>query len=210
MTHRQDDEQDATRIQAPGVRGFNEQLGRAYMNPYGRPEFSTPGNPPTPPEPPASIAGIPLAEGARRAAEQQPQPAPRRRRLILIAALLGALLLGVLIGIAGDTDLEGNPGLPVPPPSAAPAPTVTVTEPSAKITKEVTPAACVEALEASDKAFRIVSKSFGAVGDAMEAMAQLDVYAIQEATADIKRYRKQLTPVVRKYRVNRADCLAKR
>lgn len=201
MTTPQDDD---TRVQPAGVADFNAQLGHAWANPqvYANPDtYATSHYPYTPPPPPPEPpAGIEMLEPEPRRAHRWITPPKPQRRWPWILAIAAALLLGVFVGGGAET---GSP-------ASAPAPTATVTttataEPEIKA---VTPRSCIRALNASDKAFGIVSNVLGAVGDAMEGVATFDVDKINAQTEKLKRYRKQLEPVADNYREYSDDCRA--
>lgn len=211
------DDDDATRIQPAAVRDFNQQLAEAYMNPqdYNRQLYRQAnarrldvppppdGRPPLPPEtttplpydplqaPPAggsSTPGIPPAPALSTADASPRRAQPKQRRWPWMLAIIAALLIG--IGAGGGT----GPTRPATEPAA------TVTAPAEPEIRTVTPKACIQALQAADKAFAIVFDTLGAIGE------------MDKATAKAARleYRTQLEPVGRSYWVQRDLCVASR
>lgn len=209
------DDLEATRIQSPAVRDFNERLGMAYMRPPGPPPpprppkrflddpppvppdagsgSSTLGNPPKTPEPLAAPASTDRSGGARRAVEQQP---PDKTRRLILAAALGALLLGIPIGIAfvsvGQPEstplhLASRPS-PSPTPTPTPTPSPSSSQEEGDPVEELrTPYSCLEALDAADQAFAIIKQAMG---------------------SDLWQYRADLANIGRTYRASRDACEA--
>jgi hypothetical protein len=114
----------------------------------------------------------PLEPEARRS-----RPSNRkwwRRKWVPYAALGASMLfIGVAIGASGQPD-------PVEVVKTVPGPTKTVTK-----EVEVTPAACLKALDLSEQGFTLSAEAMGYMSDALTAASQFDTAAIQQANSDL-------------------------
>lgn len=126
-------------------------------------------------------------------------PAPKKSRKVLrglgwTAALITAFTLGAGINSGGETTAE-------PLPAETVTETVTETE-----TVEVTPAACVTAIERADEILYLAGEGFNASADAMDAFVTLDVAAIEDATYRLADLNTQVTGI--DYRTPADECVA--
>jgi hypothetical protein len=122
-----------------------------------------------------------------------PSPPQRRRtwktRAVVIAAVAG-LLVGAGIGASAK---EVAP--------ATPAETVTLTE-------EVTPPACLEALDLADQGFTYAGEAMGAASDGFEAGSRFDIAGIEAATERISQAGDKIEAITADYQAAKAACRA--
>jgi hypothetical protein len=135
--------------------------------------------------------------------QQAPKPPKKKRTWILpVACLVG----GIIMGGASATSAKSEPAAAEP----KPAPTVTKTvtpEPVIKeVTKVQTPAACLEALDLSEKGFSLASEAMGYMTDAMNAASQFDVAGIESATAELKVVNPKISDLTAPMRAAASSC----
>lgn len=124
-----------------------------------------------------------------------------RRWIIPTSVGMVALFMGVGIGGSGSSE-EATAAEPEPAPTVTetaepePAPTVTETaepevetiteEIEVEVEKEVTPQACLDALDAGDHSIDLLIQGLDISAEAMHAASVMDVAAIDQATADLE------------------------
>jgi hypothetical protein len=106
----------------------------------------------------------------------------------VIAAVIG-LLIGAGIGVAGQ--------------KAEPATAETVT-----VTEEITPPACLEALELADQGFTYAGEAMGAASDGFEAGSRFDIAGIEAATERISQAGDKIEAITADYQAAKAACRA--
>ncbi len=90
------------------------------------------------------------------------------------------LVTGVLAMVIGTA--IGASGQPKPVITEVPGPERVVTK---TVEKEVTPAACLKALDLSEQGFSYAAEAMGYMSDALTAAGNLNVPAMQKANADL-------------------------
>lgn len=114
---------------------------------------------------------------------------------------------GLLIGFGIGENAHPRPTTP------APAPTVTVTAtptPAPAVTKtvEVTPEACLTALDLSEQGFTYSAEAMGYMSDALTAAGEFDVAALQKANADLDTLNPKLKALTGPMKTAATECRA--
>jgi hypothetical protein len=130
-----------------------------------------------------------------------PDYRPRKQQLLekkwFIPAVCGALALIVGIGIGSGgqkTEYVDVPG----------AERVVTKE----VEKEVTPQACLTALDLSEEGFGYSAEAMGYMSDALTAAGNIDVAGLQEANADLEKVSPKMKALTTPMKENAAKCRA--
>lgn len=109
------------------------------------------------------------------------KPSPFKKPVVWLPIVTAVVAFGLGTGAGGSSTEAATP---------EPAPTVTVTSPpkieTKTVTVEKTPAACLEALDLSQKGFGYSAEAMGYMSDAMTAAASFDVATIEASSAKLK------------------------
>lgn len=123
-----------------------------------------------------------------------------KKNLLKFGVPVVALFVGLGVGASGSS-----------PTSAVPASSTTVTATAATtttVTKPVTPAACLRAVEQGDALLDWTIQYSSVVSDAFTALANSDVVGIRKATTDLKTLNASLGTLPSDYRASAAECRA--
>lgn len=133
-----------------------------------------------------------------------PDLRPRKQQLIqkpwFIPAVVGSLALFVGIGIGSAGEPE-----PVTVTKEVPGPERVVTK---TVEKEVTPQACLTALDLSEEGFSYSAEAMGYMGDALTAAGNFDVAALTKANTDIETVSPKLKQLTAPMKVAVSECRA--
>lgn len=145
-----------------------------------------------------------------------------RRWIIPTSVGMVALFMGVGIGGSGSSE-EATAAEPEPAPTVTetaepePAPTVTETaEPEVEtiteeveVEKEVTPQACLDALDTADQIIAWASEGFGYAADGMMAAIEYDAAGLDIATENLNGITANVEAETTGFIADSADCRSK-
>lgn len=151
-------------------------------NPVPQPQFSPPPPPSVPP--------------------QAPVRGKSKWRLVPV---LGALVLGLIIGgaAAGGAKTSASASAVSQPTATA---TTTVTAKPVQV--PVTPASCISALSLADQGFSNASDAFNIVSQMMDDIKALDATALQGHIADLNGQTTKMQGITGPYNAAKAECRA--
>lgn len=110
----------------------------------------------------------------------------------------GALLLGVIVGAGGQPE-------PVEVVREVPGPERVVTK---TVEKEVTPKACLEALDLSQQGFTYSSEAMGYMSTALTAAGNFDVATLEQTKLDLEKLTPKMGALTMPMQKANSDCRA--
>lgn len=136
-------------------------------------------------------------------------PKGHRKPWGLIAGVIASLLVGVGIGSAGDSS---SPSATAPAVTvtaqAAPGAVKTIEVPGPTKTINRTPPACLNAIDKANAALGLAAEGFGFASDGFNAMAGLDITAMEESNRELKALAPKLKVELDAYAAARTACRA--
>lgn len=116
------------------------------------------------------------------------------RALFVAVSAVALFGVGAAVGASGDSS--------TPTPAPLPAATVTTTAPPTV----ATPQSCLDALDEAEASFRIVQKVLTAAQHALVAVSEFDADGINAQTAKVRKYNRQLDPILTSYKADSDAC----
>jgi PBP1b-binding outer membrane lipoprotein LpoB len=118
-----------------------------------------------------------------------------------LVVLLVALAVFLLAGCSAISHLAARSA-----PTPAPAPTVTVTETPAAEVVEVTPQACLDALDYADEGFALAGRVIGYMQPAIQAVLDMNIGKVRQITGKLTKATKRINKIGPRYAAANAEC----